>query len=344
MTSRFTKPMTGYCVLAVIGIFLSLSLSAWTGRIRPLLDVQPPEQVVKLIFIHHSTGENWLRDDYGGLGKALAENNYFVSDTNYGWGPEGIGDRTDIPDWLEWFASSNTERYLQALFTESEPHSDYSRPWDDPGGENQVILFKSCFPNSQLSGRPDDPPQAGTDLSVANAKYVYNEILKTFAAHPDKLFVVVTAPPVSDRKLAANARAFNQWLVYDWLRENDYTTGNVAVFDFYNVLTGSGAHHRFTDSGIEHILGKQNTLYYPSGDDHPSQKGSRKATQEFVPLLNYFYHQWSAGILDQGMEAISPSDIQVEAQDEPAFSLPCGSAAILLGIGFRFWCKRKPNP
>ena len=84
MTSRFTKPMTGYCVLAVIGIFLSLSLSAWTGRIRPLLDVQPPEQVVKLVFIHHSTGENWLRDDYGGLGKALAENNYFVSDTNYG--------------------------------------------------------------------------------------------------------------------------------------------------------------------------------------------------------------------------------------------------------------------
>ena len=28
----------------------------------------PPSHVVKLIFIHHSTGENWLRDDYGGLG------------------------------------------------------------------------------------------------------------------------------------------------------------------------------------------------------------------------------------------------------------------------------------
>jgi hypothetical protein len=51
---------------------------------------------MRLIFIHHSTGENWLRDDYGELGKALSENNYFVSDTNYGWGPEGIGDRTDI--------------------------------------------------------------------------------------------------------------------------------------------------------------------------------------------------------------------------------------------------------
>jgi hypothetical protein len=38
------------------------------------------------------------------LGIALRDNNYFVSDTNYGWGPadqdEGygtIGDHTDIP-------------------------------------------------------------------------------------------------------------------------------------------------------------------------------------------------------------------------------------------------------
>ena len=29
----------------------------------------PPASPVKLIFIHHSTGENWLADDNGGLGK-----------------------------------------------------------------------------------------------------------------------------------------------------------------------------------------------------------------------------------------------------------------------------------
>ena len=29
----------------------------------------------------------------------------------------------------------------------------------DPGGENQIIMFKSCFPNSAvLSGNPVDPP------------------------------------------------------------------------------------------------------------------------------------------------------------------------------------------
>lgn len=45
--------------------------------LRPLADdPKPPASPVKLIFIHHSTGENWLRDDYGGLGLALSQNNY----------------------------------------------------------------------------------------------------------------------------------------------------------------------------------------------------------------------------------------------------------------------------
>lgn len=280
-------------------LLLSLILG-WVapGQAAPpqqALDPSPPSQTVKLIFIHHSTGENWLRDDYGGLGQALAHNNYFVSDTNYGWGPEAIGDRTDIPNWLEWFRSDNTPRYMQALFNESGQNSEYSRTSSDPGGENQVILFKSCFPNSSLEGSPDDPPTPGEDLTVGNAKFVYNEILQFFATRPDKLFIVITAPPLSDREYAANARAFNLWLVNDWLRENNYTLPNVAVFDFYNVLTGRDHHHRLQAGQIEHVFNPgANTLVYPSDDDHPSAQGSRKASEEFIPLLNAFYHRWQA--------------------------------------------------
>jgi hypothetical protein len=35
------------------------------------LNPNPPERPVKLIFIHHSTGENWLKDGYGNLGRTL---------------------------------------------------------------------------------------------------------------------------------------------------------------------------------------------------------------------------------------------------------------------------------
>lgn len=259
-------------------------------------DPSPPGSTVKLIFIHHSCGENWLADGYGGLGRALGENNYFVSDTNYGWGPDAIGDRTDILNWPEWFRSSQTPRYMQALFGESGQNSPYTRNLPDPGGENQVVLFKSCFPNSELQGHPADLPAPGDELSVGSARFVYNDLLNYFQSRPDRLFVVITAPPLIDSTFAANARAFNTWLVVDWLRENKYTTGNVAVFDFYNVLTHPDNHHRFVNGAVEYINGNGGNIeFYPSGDDHPNEEGSRKATNEFVPLLNVVYHRWAAG-------------------------------------------------
>ena len=284
----------------------------------------PPDEVVKLIFIHHSTGENWLTDGYGDLGRALGENNYFVSDTNYGWGPDAIGDRTDIPNWAEWFASGNTPTYMSAVFNESGQNSSYTRTLSDPGGENEIVMFKSCFPNSALEGSPNDPPGTYEELSVSGAKYVYNTILGYFATRPDKLFVVITAPPLSDSTYADNARAFNQWLINDWLRENNYTLGNVAVFDFYNILTDANAHHRVNNGQIEHVIGIRNTLYYPSGDDHPSVEGSRKATEEFLPMLNVFYHRWKESApLQPAPEAGPTTDTGSQPQSpagQPSFS------------------------
>jgi len=316
-------------------IWLSISLLIVLGLLpaRPAVaqgdDPSPPGEVVKLVFIHHSSGENWLADDNGGLGIALGQNNYFVSDTNYGWGPDAIGDRTDIPNWLEWFRSENTGRYMDAVFSESGVNSGYSRSLPDPGGENQIVMFKSCFPNSNLDGSPDDPPAPGTDMTVANAKYVYNEILKYFITRPDKLFVVVTAPPVSDPSLAENARAFNQWLVNDWLSENSYPYANVAVFDFYNVLTSPDNHHRFASGAIEHtVTPGRNTSAYASGsdDDHPSADGNRKATQEFLPLLNIFYHRWKASAPAQPAPAAAePLPIVTQPPLAPA-AAPAGGS------------------
>uniref|UniRef100_A0A7C4L1F9 CBM11 domain-containing protein n=1 Tax=Bellilinea caldifistulae TaxID=360411 RepID=A0A7C4L1F9_9CHLR len=276
---------------------------------------------MRLIFIHHSTGENWLRDGYGDLGRTLGENNYFVSDTNYGWGPDSIGDRTDILNWTEWFGQNRNQAALEALYAESGQNSEYTRTLPNPGGENQIIMFKSCFPNSDLGGNPDDPPSADlSELTVGSAKYVYNEILQYFASWPDKMFVVITAPPVSNPDNAANARAFNLWLVNDWLA--GYGGNNVFVFDFYNILTGKDHHHRLRDGVIEHTYtpGK-NTLVYPSsgGDDHPNEAGSRKATEEFVPLLNAWYHLWQAGAPAQPpeTEVLPTAAVEEPVEEEP---------------------------
>ncbi len=311
----------------VTGVMLLVSLAASPAQQGD--SSAPPDNVVKLIFIHHSTGENLLRDDYGGLGLALSQNNYFVSDTNYGWGPDAVGDRTDIPNWTEWFASDTTPRIMEAVFNESGQNSSYTRTVPDPGGENEIILFKSCFPNSALEGNPDDPPGSYEELSVSGAKYVYNTILGYFATRPDKLFIVLTAPPLSDSEYADNARAFNDWLVNDWLIENNYSINNVAVFDFYNVLTDNNAHHRFLNGQVEHVIGSRNTLHYPSEDDHPSVKGSRKATDEFVPLLNVFYHRWQNAGPVAPPASLPTVDASGETAQPPVNPPPSGTMSLL---------------
>ncbi|NBD35316.1 MAG: hypothetical protein GVY30_04880 [Chloroflexi bacterium] len=300
-------------VKLLIGLLFSsvllVVMTSVTARPALAADPNPPTSTVKLIFIHHSTGGNWLADETpgqpsGGLGQALMNNNCFVSATNYGWGPDSIGDRTDIPNWPEWFTGPNSSTYLEALYNESGQNvgdfGAWSRLTADPGGENEIIMFKSCFPNSDLYGTPDDPPlDAPNDpFTVANAKAVYNDILTYFATRQDKLFIVITAPPLMESattaKRAANARAFNNWLVDEWL--TDYPHANVAVFDYYNVLTHPDNHHRWHGSQIEHIqAAATNVSAYPSGDSHPSSAGHRKATAEFVPLLNVYYNRWQAG-------------------------------------------------
>jgi hypothetical protein len=281
-----------------------------------------PPSVVKLIFIHHSTGENWLANDNGELGIALKNNNYFVSDTNYGWGPDAIGDRTDIGNWWQWFRGASSGTYTSALYREFDQHSSYSRRTDpDPGRENEVVMFKSCFPNSYISGNPGDAPTTGSNplrgqdagsqyMTVANVKGIYNDILTYFAAHRDKLFILVVSPPLAknetDASHAANARAVANWLVNDWL--DNYQYNNVAVFDFFNVLTSnggspnsndlgksSGNHHRWWGGRVQHIQTSANNFSaYPTGDSHPSRAGNLKATGEFVDLLNYYYQRWQA--------------------------------------------------
>ena len=144
---------------------------------------------------------------------------------------------------------------------------------------------------------------------MSNAKGIYMDLLNYFSTRPDKLFIVVCAPPLSDPTWSANARALNQWLVNDWL--TGYPHNNVFVFDFYNVLTTNGGdpdtndldqetgnHHRLWKGAVQHKTDGDNdsngdVSEYPTGADHPSSAGGQTASAEYVKLLNIAYHRWS---------------------------------------------------
>jgi len=270
-----------------------------------------PSSTVKLCFIHHSVGEQWLNDpgweNAGGLGIALRDNNYFVSGTNYEWGPDRIGSTTDFGHWWSWFRGPSSATYMAAVYANNDQNSEFSRLATNPGGENEIVMFKSCFPNTNLRNPAAPIPAIGInplqgqeaysdDHTLANAKGIYMDLLNYFSTRQDKLFIAITSPPLIVNANAANARAFSNWLVNDWLAS--YPHKNVAVFDFYNIQTGASNRHSYYSGAVHHYTaaGSSNLANYPSGDDHPSSAGNQRATSEFVPLLNYYYHRWKGHV------------------------------------------------
>ena len=321
-----------------------LLLGIWWQSLHPAwaqssnLNTTPPSTPVRLVFIHHSVGEGWLADYSGNLIGWLNAHNYFVSDTYYGWGPpynpddpadtSTIGDHTDIGYWYDWFLGGRRDIFLAELYSTNHlTTGEGSNSIPQPAGDNTMVLFKSCFISGYLiTGNPGDPPRQSSsenpnpiwsvssgnpEYTVSNIKGMYRDLLAYFAAHQDKLFILITTPPSSyddpelTRSSAERLRAINTWLVHHWL--DSYPYNNVAVFDYYNVLTSnggnfaindlgadSGNHHRLRNVMVQHVVGLNNnySAYCEASDSHPDGAGHQKAAAEFVPLLNVVYNAW----------------------------------------------------
>lgn len=240
---------------------------------QPAIASKQNTNTVNLIFIHHSCGENWLHD---GLNKALNESGYHVADISYGWNI--YGDNTDTTHWPIWF----TDEVMNLVYNEKDTISA-SNTIAPSDGDNEVIMFKSCFPNSDVGN------------SIQDEKAIYDSLIPYFTEHPDKMFILITPPPMMHISNSAKTRELCNWLVDrddGWLA--DLSTHNVFVFDFYNVLTHPDAHHHVIDDKEQHIyINNANQLYYDSsGDDHPNLEGNRKATKEFISLLKNWRQQY----------------------------------------------------
>ena len=328
-----------WCALAVViagarWVNPNQSLAAPPGAlsVRSDFDTSPPEQTVKLVFVHASIGAAWLGPNGGRLGSSpeangysLTENNYFVSDYNVN-DPNNTLARHDYCAWKDIFDEPS---WMDLFLNHSTKEGSYDR-LADPGGLNDIIMIKPCATQYPIYGDPDDPPggtcpPGGSGWTVAQVKQAMLDTLESLRDYPDTFFVLVTAPPkcypgvngcVGSYDPAydgTNARAVANWMVNDLL--HDYDVGNVFVFDLYNALTSNhegegdtcpeddtasdvgldtGNHHRMWNTQVQHqVQYDQNYSAYCVG--HPKPGGLRKATREFVPLLNSAYNAWASG-------------------------------------------------
>jgi len=222
----------------------------------PGADPGPGSGSLSMVWLHHSTGDRLLQ---GGLRRALQDNGVAFYDINYGEAAVGgyvIGDHTDPPDFPTIF---NTAAYLDVI-----------RRWELKGaqGQHDVIMFKSCYPASNIS----------SDGLLQQYKELYLSLLPTFRRHPRILFIPMSTPPlVRAHTTPANAARARRWA--GWLSRS-YAGGasNVRVFDLFSALAiavGSADANTLVPQFAE-----------GPGDSHPNMVGAQAVTRLFIPWFN----------------------------------------------------------
>lgn len=298
---------------------------------------EAPGESLRLLFIHHSVGGTLMADEGdisgehapqciweahpngGGLRGMLTEAGYEVHEASYG---SDIGEATDLFDWLPKFRDE-IDRIL-SVDVQDTPLPE--------GQQNQIVVFKSCFPNSQFVGEGENGNAEGPELTLANAQATMNALREQLAEHPNVLFVYVTAPPMAppmaiplwkylaktvrgslipadeQRESHAIARRFNNWVrsPEGWLQ--GYEHDNVVVFDYFDELTDGG---------------QSNMLAYPTGggsDSHPSAEGNRRAARAFMPLINRAVRR--AGLISSGQPQGAEEQADTEGDSATAETQP----------------------
>lgn len=276
-----------------------------------------------LVFIHHSVGANWLAD---GLDAALLAKPYVDERNDIYYGtvlpadsgrPNSLGDMpgdlTDMHHWILWFND-----YLDSVKTYHAYDSRVDRTLNriglapETGTFNRIVIFKSCYPNSHITGdgvEPGDPfsaektlanyqaifrHPAGPGQTYTRDGYTYRPLEEIFAANADVLFIFVTPPPLhygpadaTDDASAARARTFANWLTEEWLPAYDEAhpgLNNVAIFDLFDVLANPA-------DDAAHPNRLQAAYGGDSGDSHPNAAGNEAATALFASFLDRVWEQ-----------------------------------------------------
>ena len=234
---------------------------------------QSTDDYRNIIFLHHSVGANLI--DEGNLKALFSENGYAFWDHSYNWpglrDPAGnvLGFSYNVPN-------DNTDPDgLAAIF--AQPLYDLPLNTFSALMQHQVIAFKTCYPTSGIK----------SDEILARIKAHYLSIRDVIDRHPDKLFIVLTQPPLNpaetDRAAATRARAFA-----DWLMSDKYAKGhpNLYAFDLFDQLAEEDP------NSPEYSMLRAD--YRTGSDSHPNRTANETIAPVFVEFATRAIEQFSA--------------------------------------------------
>jgi hypothetical protein len=223
-------------------------------------------EFTNIIFLHHSVGANLI--EQSDIRERLTRAGFYFWDHDYnGYGlhdPAGkpTGYSYNVPD-------DNTDPDGLAQIFAQPAHG---QPWNTFSGllQHEVIAFKSCFPANDIT----------SDQKLEQYKTYYLSMRDVMDRHPDKVFIVITPPPLNpaetNAQIAARARAFA-----NWLKSDEYRKGhpNIFTFDLFGYLAG--------DDRATSDYNMLRKAYQDGTDSHPNQT----ANETISPLMAEFIVQ-----------------------------------------------------
>ncbi len=242
LTTRLT------CILAII---LTFMLTTCSKQETP---EEEAESDMKVIFLHHSTGE-------------VVWN-----------GNTSIGESNSLPSLLLKYNEDNeTAISIKELnYPKASPYGwnnypyDYYNIWIKNGGdqpymeestleiltkEYQVIVFKHCFPVCDILPDDGNPDIDSPKQTLANYKLQYQALKTKMHEFPGIKFILFTGAAhvqgATTEADALRAKEFFNWVINTW----DESEDNIYLWDFYSLETEGGLYLKDE---------------YSAGDSHPN--------------------------------------------------------------------------
>jgi hypothetical protein len=232
-----------------------------------------------VVFLHHSTGQGLITE--GNVRPLLTELGYRFWD--HGYNQEGLVRPDGTP-------ANATYRIPGAL---GQGNTDvgglaelFSQPVTDPPSnafsrlmQHEVIIVKSCFPNSAVK----------SDEMQQQFQTWYLQMRDVMDQHPERVFIIVTSPPLHPEQTttdeARRARA-----VADWLKSDAYLAGhpNVFTFDFFDLLADPSTS----------TLRSEYQLDREEPNSHPNQLANETIGPLFVAFIDEAVRTYRGDVLE----------------------------------------------
>ena len=226
-----------------------------------------------VVWLHHSVGNNLI--EQGDVRELFTAAGYQFWDQGYNWqqlrDPNGrtTGYAYTVPD-------DNTDPDgLARIF--SQPA--YDLPLNTLSGllQHEVIVYKSCFPASAI----------GTAEDLEKSKAYYRQMLGTIDQQPDKVFILLTQPPLIPRETnpdqAARARALANWIMSDEFKQG---RANLFTFDLFGLLA--------EDKATAPDYNMLRAAYRTDVDSHPTEVANRAIAPQLVQFVTQTIEQFKA--------------------------------------------------